>query len=538
MKKAKKLLSLFLVILVVFTCSSIVFAAEETDVDNLISKLPDISAGNFNDIINLPDFPFADGTIVNKTKQNCPVIFIPGFTSSDVYDDINNPDTLAAFPSTDDILAIVKEAFIPGLINFAVDRDTDKLVVRVTDRVNEMFKYWFNEPTGEAKTGSGIVPEELTYASDKSRLKFSYDWRSDPVKNADELHKYIETACELSGSEQIALGCHSLGSTIALAYLTKYGNNRVSAMVFDSPACNGVALIGNILTGKVNLDADGISYFLKEILGDSEYEVLITSTVDLLKTAGVFKLFTRFADEIIEALAPAVYRETVAPLLGYWPTIWSMLPDSEVENAKAYIFGDILKGKDHSALISKIDNYNNTVRANRVKTLRSFDAQGKFAILSRYFSQTIPLKGSADLLGDTIIDTRSTSLGATTAPIGSYFSDEYLKGKDMKYISPDKTVDASTCLFPEQTWFIRGSGHFETGGVTEDYYDMFFFAEKELTCDTAELGRFTYRDPDTYTLVEDTAVPESAESITFLRSIYNFALALAETVKCFIKNIF
>ena len=532
MNIAKKLLSLFLAMLMLFTCVITAVAADETSA----SQQGEISIDSIKDIINLPDFPFVDGAVAEENPQTCPVIFIPGFTSSNVYADIKDPDTLAVMPSSEDIIAIIKEAFIPSLLKFAVDRDTDKLVVRVTDRVNETFKYWFNEPTGDAKEGSGIVPEELTEASVTSRLKFSYDWRGDPVKIADELHQYIETVCRLSGSEQVALGCHSLGTTIGLAYITKYGNNRVAGMIFDSPACNGVALVGNILTGKVNLDADSIAYYIKELLGESEYEALVTSVIDLFKKAGVLELFTRFADEIIEALAPAVYRETIAPLIGCWPTFWSMVPDSDMEQAKAYIFGDILKDKDSSALESKIDYYNNTIRANRTKTLNAFNARSKFAVLSRYFSQTIPLRGSGHLLSDTIIDTPSSSFGATTAPIGDYFSEEYLRGKDLRYISPDRTVDASTCLFPEQTWFIRGSGHFETGGVTEEYYDMFFFSETELTCDTAEIGRFTYRDPESYTLVEDLAVPEKEEDKNIIEILLSFAEAVISTIVKLIKQ--
>ena len=501
MKRTKKFLCLFLALIMAFSVTVTAYAAE-------------------------------------SDEQTCPLIYIPGFTSSAVYDDVNNKDTLVAFPTTDDILDIVTEAFIPALLVYAINRDTDKLVTSVTDRVNEVFAYWFNESTGEAKEGSGIIPEKLTDVSKTSKLTFSYDWRSDPVKIASELNDYIETVCKLSGCDKVALGCHSLGTTIALAYLTAYGNDRVSGIVFDSPACNGVALIGNILTGKVNLDAETAGFYLKSILGESEYNELISSLIDIFDSAGVMELLILLSDEIIEALAPAVYRETVAPLLGYWPTIWSMLPDNKVEQAKAYIFGDILKGKDHSALISKIDYYNSTVRANREATLRSFNSVGNFAVFSRYIQQTIPLKGSSQLISDTIIDTASSSLGATTAPIGDYFSDEYLKSKNLRYISPDKTVDASTCLFPEQTWFIKDSGHFETGELTTNYYDMFLFAEKELTCDTAKIGRFTYRDLETYTLVTDNTIAQKVEKPTVIKSIYNLAVAFVELIKNLIKNAF
>ena len=532
MNITKKILALCLTILMIFSVTSIAYAADETD-NNLTAVLPRLD--NIDDLIN---FPLIDGIIVEDTKQTCPVITIPGFTASPVYDDINDESTLIGFPDTDDILAIVTEAFIPALLRYAVDRDIDKLVVPVTDRVNEAFAYWFNESTGDAKEGSGIIPQDLSDVTIKSDLTFTYDWRGDPVKIADNLNAYIDEVCRVSDSDKVALACHSLGSTIALSYLTFYGNDKIESIVFDSPACNGVAIMGSVLTGNVNFDAESIGYFLKNILGENEYKALLSSIIDILESAGVMNLVVRFADEIVEALAPAVYRETVAPLMGYWPTVWSMVPDNKVAEAKAYIFDNILASKDLSVLESKIDYYNTTVRANRTKTLKSFDSDGNFAIISRYTHRTIPLEGSAKFMSDLMIETSASSFGATTTPMGEYFSDDYLKGKDMAYISPDRTVDASTCLFPDKTWFIRDSGHFETGALTEDYYDMFLFAEEELTCDTAEIGRFTYRDPVSYTLVEDTAVPSALVKSSLYQSIYSFAVAFVETIVKLIENLF
>lgn len=499
MKKTKGVISIFLVVLMLFSSANMVFAVKET-------------------------------------KQTCPVIFIPGFSSSEIYADVNDESTLVSFPGTDSILTLVKETLLPALVTYSLDRDTDKFAHKLTDGINEMFRYWFNESTGETKKGSGVIEPILTDISTDSRLIFGYDWRGDPLKIAESLNSYIENVCKLSGSEKVALGCHSLGSTVALAYLTKYGNERISGIVFDSPACNGVALIGNVLTGKVNLDADSMGYFLKNILGQSEYEKLISAVIDIFEVAGVFELFSLFADELIELLAPIIYKETVAPLVGCWLTIWSMLPDSDVEEAKSFIFDEMMKDTDTSVIEAKIDLYNSTVRAKRTETLKNFNDVGNFAIFSRYANETIPLTGSAQNRGDLIIETAATSFGATTAYLGDYFSDEYIDGKDMDLISPDRTVDASTCLFPEQTWFIKNSGHFETGGLTEKYYDMFLFAEDELTCDTAEIGRFTICDKTEFTLEKDTTSPQRLEKPSALKSIYNLISALLETIQTLIKN--
>lgn len=499
MKKYKKFLSLLLAIIMIFSMAGFALAKE-------------------------------------NYKQNCPVIFIHGFSSSEIYADVNDPDSLMSFPDVNEILTAVADTLVPALGIYFINKDADVLTSAVTKRINKMLEPWFNNPDGTTQEGSGVAPRELKNISKKSRLTFRYDWRSDPVVIADNLHQFIETVLDLSGCKKVALGCHSLGSSVALAYLSKYGNSKVSAMVFDSPACNGVALIGNILTGKVNLDGEAIGSFLKEMLGESEYKKLVSGFIDILESAGLFEAFSLFADDVIAELAPGIYKGTVAPLVGGWPTLWSMLPDDKVATAKNFIFDEILKGEDYSGLEAKIDSYNSSARLQRTQLLRDFNNVGKFAILSRYNNQTIPLRESSMLIGDLIIETEASSFGATTAPKGTCFSDEYLEDKDMAYISPDKTVDASTCLFPEQTWFIKNSGHFETEELTKLYYDMFFFSKQELTCDTAELGRFIYNDKPDYVLKNDNTTPQTTEKPTLMKSIFAFVYAFIEALIAFMSK--
>lgn len=74
-----------------------------------------------------------------------------------------------------------------------------------------------------------------------------------------------------------------------------------------------------------------------------------------------------------------------------------------------------------------------------------------------------PVIESSDEQGDVWTTTRYASLGGTLSKIGTTLSDEYIESRKAlgfeKYISPDKQVDASTCLFPEYTWFIKGAVH-------------------------------------------------------------------------------
>ncbi|MBE6775175.1 MAG: alpha/beta hydrolase [Ruminococcaceae bacterium] len=501
MKLSKKILSLCLAMMMVFSVTGTAFAAE--------------------------------------SEKDCPVVHIPGFYSSNVYGDLNDPDTLLVLPSTDVVIDFVKDEFVPALLNFCVDRDTDKLATDVCEKINEqLFPHWFNESTGDAKEGSGIIfdatPENVTASSE---LTFRFDWRGDMVDIADDLAEYIDYVLAESGCEKLALSAHSFGSNLILAYLAKYGNEKISAIVFDSPACDGVAVVGNLMTGKVTLDAEFLGYFLESTLGENEYAKLISGVYGVLELADIPGTVVDFLDEAIEVLAPAVYKETLAPLFGYWPAIWAMVPDSQIDEAMAYIFDDILKEQDLSVLRGRVEEYNALVRANKEVTLRAFDSVGNFAVLSRYGSPAFPLTDASDLMGDTVIETKASSLGATTAPVGTYFTEEETEGVDAKYISPDRTVNASTCLFPEQTWFIKDSGHFETH-FTDDYYNLFLFAEKELTCDDTEFGRFCTFETENYTLVKDTSEPEQKENDSPLARLFRFLAALFETFTALIKKLF
>ena len=77
-----------------------------------------------------------------------------------------------------------------------------------------------------------------------------------------------------------------------------------------------------------------------------------------------------------------------------------------------------------------------------------------------------------------MIDTKYTSLGATVAPFGG----ELESGKRL---SPDKQIDASTCMFPDQTWFIKNLRHSYENTAIESLIDVIAHTD-DVTVDTLE----------------------------------------------------
>ena len=58
--------------------------------------------------------------------------------------------------------------------------------------------------------------------------------------------------------------------------------------------------------------------------------------------------------------------------------------------------------------------------------------------------------------------TNQLSYGATCADHGKVLEQSYIDSMSeeaLKYLSPDKKIDASTCLFPETTWFMKNNLH-------------------------------------------------------------------------------
>ncbi len=109
-------------------------------------------------------------------------------------------------------------------------------------------------------------------------------------------------------------------------------------------------------------------------------------------------------------------------------------------------------------------------------------------------------------------NTRFSSLGATVSKIGTTFSDEYIESRKAlgyeKYISPDRQIDASTCVFPEYTWFLNNAIH-DDWTKEEDWLIT-------TTCDSDK--RITVRDMDgrsqfmVYDRETDTVTPMTEDN--------------------------
>lgn len=436
----------------------------------------------------LPMFAFAEEA--EEKAYTCPHVYVPGFMSSDIVTDKTDPDSKLIYPwSTEDILKMVK-GLIPALGRLSLTRDWDRFAEDVNTETGKFFGPSMVDGNGMPADGSGVYfeyPEPESIAMN-SELTFRYDWRVDPLEIADELNDFIEYVCDCTGSDKVTVECHSLGGVILISYIAKYGDARIKTAVLNTTAIYGETYTGELLTGQITFDADALLDFLEYTFDYNDYENILNGCMRLLKNAGLFDFACKFADLIVEKIAEQVMPATVAPLFAGWLSIWAMVPDKDIDAATDYVFNNIYKNdeNDRTEIQMRIKNFNTTVRANREDILTHLDENANVYVISRYGYCSIPITPSSAVMTDGVIDTKLSSFGATCSQYGETLSDEYTASKDAKYISPDKTVDASTCRFPEQTWFVKNLKHSDSPRDLDAMIYAMSISETQLTCDTLE----------------------------------------------------
>ncbi|MGN1194988.1 MAG: hypothetical protein ACI4SB_05855, partial [Acutalibacteraceae bacterium] len=303
---------------------------------------------------------------------------------------------------------------------------------------------------------------------------FANDWRLDPLATVDDVEVYIDGVLKATGKDKVCLACKCLGGDLILAYLAKYGTKKIHAVCFGSTVAFGGDLANDMFSGRMKVDGESLTRFVNDdyvakfFSNDQQlvYE-FIKETMNLAEATGVADfgtdafmklLYNRLYEGLVPALATATY--------GTWPGYWTMITADRYEEAKAFVFGDknSEKYQYYAGLIEKLDNYDTQVRQRIPELLKAAEADGvNICIVSKYGFQMPPVIESRFEQGDVWTTTRYSSLGATVSRIGTTLSDEYIDSRKAlgleKYISPDKQVDASTCVFPEYTWFIKGAIH-------------------------------------------------------------------------------
>ena len=485
--------------------------------------------------------PFSGTLSFASETEKCPRIHVPGIMATDVYADINNPDGgLAWPPSTDAILNLVKDC-IPALLEFSVTKDWEKLGNTISPLAYELFEPAMCDPDGGTENGTGIIFEYPTkeQLETNPNTTFRYDWRADPVVSAAQLNDYINYILEMTSAEKVAIECHSLGGVVTISYCSIYGHEKIDAVAFNSSAIFGESFTGDLLSGDIVLSNDSLMAYLDFAFDSTEQEELMSKIFDILECAGLGDLVADLGNDILANLSDILLPEVVAPLFARWLTIWAMVPDDKIDEAMEYTFTNYITEDTEGAaeLRAKIENYNKLVRDNKKQTLLSIDKDCKVGVIARYGYSSIPATSSWQEVSDGVIDTKNASFGATVALYNSVLDDDIIDNTDAKYISPDKTINASTCLFPEKTWFIKGAKHSDNYDDLNALVDTILYSDCEISVDSdSRFPRFLKYDFNSDSIIPDdgTAADTTTDGILgFFAKIREFFASFLQKLRNF-----
>ncbi|NLP47875.1 MAG: hypothetical protein GX345_02910 [Clostridiales bacterium] len=306
---------------------------------------------------------------------------------------------------------------------------------------------------GEGLCEMNIVKGAIDRFGGDRTYYFAYDWRVDPLENADGIDAIIDQALADSGADKVNLVCASLGGINTVAYMTKYGYEKLNNVVFVSSTIYGSYIASDVLSGDVSLDAETIYQVLAFEVRDSQAGSL---ALKALHKAGAFKALIGLANGLVDFLKDRIYEDVLKATLGYAPSYWALILPESYADAVDYLLGDNLE--ENAAFIERTDRLQAMV-AGRDDMLRRAVADGVgISLISGYNKAPIPIGKRGSSHGDGTLDSALMAGGATVANFGFDLGPNYLPQR-AECLSPDRIVDTSGCLFPDYTWMIKDGPH-------------------------------------------------------------------------------
>ncbi len=356
----------------------------------------------------------------------------------------------------------------------------------------ELFKDEISDEIGVVNAGIEAYGAENTYF-------FNYDWRLDPLKHADELNTFIKNVKAETKCDRVALAAFSMGGTVTCSYLYKYGSADVDSVSLCSTAFQGTSCMDSLFTGDMDLDFYGLVRRIAQLTRNNFFEELIMLLNEGLEAYKINASLESIANGLTDNLKERIYKEMIIPVFGYMPGLWALVEGDSYEAAKSLMLSDA-----DPSLVKAVDEYHYNVQDKAEEILRKTQKDTSIYIIAQYNMQGLPIsKTASDSNNDFLIDAEFASGGAVCSKLGETLPDTYIQANNCghDHISPDRQIDASTCMFPEQTWFIRDMAHVDYPfGEATDFLITLSSSKEQLTVQNSGYSQFMKYSSDNNTL--------------------------------------
>ncbi len=329
-----------------------------------------------------------------------------------------------------------------------------------------------------------VDPDELHFSPSDGEYTFKYDARLDPVDIAHTLHTYIGWVRQHSGQDKFELVGSSYGTSVVVAYLALYGWEEFDSVVLCVPSLEGINFVGELFSGSFNFDPDAVEAFASGMIADETIQILLSTLNDL----GILDILLALVVEpVLNVAVMNALEDIIHDIFATHPAMWAFVEDEYFYDALENIYGDDWNEdtEEYRQLIDKVIYFHEEIKTKDREIIQeAVDSGLHFNIITKYNKAPFPFSEEGNFTGDGFVDLENASLGATVAMNWETLPEDYTQKNYTEYnfMSPDGVIDASTCLLPFNTWFIKDLAH----GEKPDYYYQV-------------INRILYEDLDVFT---------------------------------------
>ncbi|MBR5427828.1 MAG: hypothetical protein IK118_05725 [Clostridia bacterium] len=423
---------------------------------------------------------FSTGAEKNEkcSCPNAPIIRVNGLGAT-IY---NADGSVVQAADFETILTTIVNAIplVPGLL-------TGKLTARETENLVEIADGFFDDlgldENGDPIGGQAvhmIYPTEVDHENGQI-ICFDYDWRLDPFDSAEKLRDFVEYIKKLTGHDKVYLIGESMGTIIMDTYLSVYGFDDISGVIWYNGGYKGILTCSDSFSNQNTISAETMGAYLKQV-GATSGSTLLYDLMCALADSG-------FLAEAMSGILKGAYslndegylQDFLVRNIGRFPGFWSFIKYEDFDAAIEYAFPTPELKATYAKLIERVTRYHTEVSAKVDELMKTAEKKtGKVGVVCGYGSLLPPVTHEEYLQSDSVIGTREESNGATCAHVGETLGDGYRQkiSDGHNHISPDNIIDASTCIFPDKTWFVKyHMHHFANDGYSAELIRKIFLSK-------------------------------------------------------------
>ncbi|MEE1065313.1 MAG: hypothetical protein UH249_04200 [Acutalibacteraceae bacterium] len=425
---------------------------------------------------------------VSAKEEVVPVVFVPGIGQSQTYkyDDEGNvvADWNLLHVNTDfasfglgDWINLIKfvaefvmsiglqrdviaSSSIDNVLKvFFSDHLSDENGNPINNVVTPLYEYPVSEYDEEARDiFNDRIPCDflLEEIGEENVYCYNYPVFSNADQNAIGLNNFIENVVlEQTGASKVILVPMSMGASVVNNYLNQYPDaGRVAKVISIVGAWDGSDVFGDLMLADFDDNAPAMVY--TNLLGELGFvDPYVGSIINIAARILPKQELRNILDDIVDSLVRVLFLENTSFL--------SLCPSDRYEEFAA----KYLQGEEMADVKAQTERYAAAQANLEERLMYQQNTYGtEFYFISGYnlafgdedygffkFFETYDSTNS-----DEIIQISSTAPGTSFVPAGQSFSAEYI-ADPAHNVSPDGSIDASTCYFEETSWYFEGQKH-------------------------------------------------------------------------------